>query len=68
VVVDGRIEHTTIPALIALNQDLRSEYLTDCNNGVRRWNRILEESGVDQTLSLPTMGSTVVSVRSPGTG
>ena len=56
VVVDGRIEHVTIPALTALNQDLRSEYFTDCNNGVRRWNRILEEAGIDQTLSLPHHG------------
>jgi benzoyl-CoA 2,3-dioxygenase component B len=56
VVVDRRIEQTTIPALIALNQDLRSEYFSDCNNGVRRWNRILEEAGVDRTLSLPHHG------------
>ena len=47
---------TTIPALTALNQDLRSEYFSDCNNGVRRWNRILEEAGVDRTLALPHHG------------
>lgn len=55
-VVDGRVETVRIPALTALNQDLRSEYFTDCNNGVRRWNRILETAGIDQTLSLPHHG------------
>ena len=55
-VVDGRIERADIPALTALNQDLRSEYFTDCNNGVRRWNRILDESGAGRTLSLPHHG------------
>jgi len=56
VIVDGRVERVDIPALTALNQDLRSEYFTDCNHGVRRWNRILEEAGVDRTLSLPHHG------------
>ncbi len=55
-VVDGRIETAQVPALTALNQDLRSEYFTDCNNGVRRWNRILETAGIDATLSLPHHG------------
>ena len=53
VVVDGRIETARIPALTALNQDLRSEYFTDCNNGVRRWNRLLETAGIDRTLVAP---------------
>jgi benzoyl-CoA 2,3-epoxidase subunit B len=56
VVVDGHVETVRIPALTALNQDLRSEYFTDCNNGVRRWNRILETAGIEQTLSLPHHG------------
>lgn len=56
VVVEGRIERADIPALVALNQDLRSEYFTDCDHGVRRWNRILEEAGVDRALSLPHHG------------
>ncbi|HEV7206780.1 MAG TPA: benzoyl-CoA 2,3-epoxidase subunit BoxB, partial [Jatrophihabitans sp.] len=56
VVVDGHIETARIPALTALNQDLRSEYFTDCNNGVRRWNRLLETAGIDRTLALPHHG------------
>jgi len=55
-VVDGRIETTRVPALTALNHDLRSEYFTDCDNGVRRWNRILETEGIDARLSLPHHG------------
>jgi benzoyl-CoA 2,3-dioxygenase component B len=56
VVVNGRIETAQIPALTALNQDLRSEYFTDCNNGVRRWNRLLETAGIDRSLALPHHG------------
>lgn len=56
VVVAGRIETARIPALTALNQDLRSEYFIDCNNGVRRWNRLLETAGIDRTLALPHHG------------
>jgi len=32
----------------ALNTDLRREYISDCQGGVKRWNRILEEGGVSQ--------------------
>ncbi|HVC04224.1 MAG TPA: benzoyl-CoA 2,3-epoxidase subunit BoxB [Candidatus Acidoferrales bacterium] len=56
VVVAGRIESARIPALTALNQDLRSEYFIDCNNGVRRWNRLLETAGIERTLALPHHG------------
>ena len=56
VVVDGHVETVRIPALTALNQDLRAEYFGDCNNGVRRWNRILETAGINRTLSLPHHG------------
>jgi benzoyl-CoA 2,3-epoxidase subunit B len=56
IVTNGRIESTSIPALTALNQDLRSEYFGDCNNGVRRWNRILETAGIDSALALPHHG------------
>ena len=30
-------------ALVALNIDLRGEYIADCESGVKRWNRILDE-------------------------
>ena len=40
-------------ALVGLNTDLRREYASDCQSGVNRWNKILEEAGLAQRLRLP---------------
>ena len=40
------IGQTEVSALVGLNTDLRREYISDCQGGVKRWNRILEEGGV----------------------
>ena len=48
-----KIVETHVPALTALNERLRDDYYEDCDNGVQRWNRILERAGVDQRLGLP---------------
>ena len=53
---DGRITTVEVPALLALNQDLRGEYIGDCSNGLKRWNRLLEKAGVDYQLTLPHVG------------
>src|SRR5437588_9576755 len=47
------IGQTEVSALVGLNTDLRREYIADCQGGVKRWNRILEEGGVTQRLKLP---------------
>jgi len=47
------IGQTEVSALVGLNTDLRREYISDCQGGVKRWNRILEEGGVRQRLKLP---------------
>src|SRR5512140_1957104 len=47
------IGQTEVSALVGLNTDLRREYISDCQGGVKRWNRILEEGGVGQRLKLP---------------
>ncbi|MFD1541706.1 benzoyl-CoA 2,3-epoxidase subunit BoxB [Nonomuraea guangzhouensis] len=52
-VVDGRLTDVRLPALTALNADLRGEYIADCATGLTRWNRILD--GV-ATLYLPHVG------------
>ncbi|MDQ2815692.1 MAG: benzoyl-CoA 2,3-epoxidase subunit BoxB [Actinomycetota bacterium] len=44
---------TEVSALVGLNTDLRREYISDCQGGVKRWNRILEEAGLTQRLKLP---------------
>jgi benzoyl-CoA 2,3-dioxygenase component B len=52
-VVDGSIAETEVSALVGLNTDLRREYISDCQGGVKRWNRILDERGLSARLSLP---------------
>src|SRR5262249_47495719 len=52
----GALADTQGSALTALNVDLRNEYAADCANGVKRWNGILEEHGINATVSLPHVG------------
>ena len=51
--VDGSIGQTEVPALTGLNSDLRREYISDCEGGVNRWNKILAGAGLPQRLTLP---------------
>lgn len=53
---DGRLAEARLPALTALNADLRGEYVADCVTGVNRWNRILDSHGLDPVLYLPHVG------------
>jgi benzoyl-CoA 2,3-dioxygenase component B len=50
---DGQIGQTEVSALVGLNTDLRREYISDCEGGVKRWNRIMDEAGLKQRLKLP---------------
>ncbi len=50
---DGRIVKKTVPALQALNERLRQDYIEDCAKGVLRWNRAIEKAGVDFEMKLP---------------
>jgi benzoyl-CoA 2,3-dioxygenase component B len=52
---DGEIGQTEVSALVGLNTDLRSEYISDCQSGVNRWNRILDDAGLPQRLQLPSV-------------
>ena len=38
----------------AMNEIVRNAYIRDCENGVKRWNRIIEKGGIDFTLRLPS--------------
>ncbi len=51
--VEGEISETEVAALVGLNTDLRREYINDCQSGVNRWNKILDEAGLPQRLRLP---------------
>jgi benzoyl-CoA 2,3-dioxygenase component B len=53
---DGTWESEEVQALLALNLDLREEYISDCRTGVKRWNRILEDHGIDFRFALPHPG------------
>jgi benzoyl-CoA 2,3-dioxygenase component B len=53
---DGAVVADEVAALSTLNLDLRDEYVNDCERGVKRWNRALEEAGAPQRLSLPHEG------------
>ena len=55
--IDGeRIVSRDVPALTALNERLRDDYIVDCDKGVERWNKILEKGGTDFRLALPHKG------------
>src|SRR5215467_8688194 len=56
IVADDAISAKTVPALTALNLDLRDEYVADCERGLRKWNAELEKAGLDQPLVLPHPG------------
>ena len=44
------------PALIALNERLRDDYIADSQRGVDRWNQIITRHGIDFELTLPHRG------------
>jgi benzoyl-CoA 2,3-dioxygenase component B len=50
---DGQVGQAEVAALVGLNTDLRREYISDCQTGVTRWNRILADVGLEQRLKLP---------------
>jgi benzoyl-CoA 2,3-dioxygenase component B len=49
--VDGAVATRDVPALSALNETLRDDYVDDCQKGVDRWNRTL--AAVGRELHLP---------------
>ncbi|MGH9461801.1 MAG: benzoyl-CoA 2,3-epoxidase subunit BoxB, partial [Vicinamibacteria bacterium] len=50
---NGRPIRSEVPLRNAMNEVLRDAYLEDCQKGVDRWNRILEQHGLPDRLSLP---------------
>jgi benzoyl-CoA 2,3-dioxygenase component B len=52
----GTVVESEQPALVALNETLRDAYITDCERGLARWNKIIREAGVDFELKLPHRG------------
>ncbi|PRX48208.1 benzoyl-CoA 2,3-dioxygenase component B [Prauserella shujinwangii] len=53
---DGTWVQEEVQKILLLNLDLRTEYIADCQSGVKRWNRILENNGIDFRFRLPHPG------------
>jgi benzoyl-CoA 2,3-dioxygenase component B len=53
---DDRIGTGEVPAQLALNEALRTDYIADCEKGLARWNRVIADAGVDTVLRLPHPG------------
>jgi benzoyl-CoA 2,3-dioxygenase component B len=52
-VKDGRLAARRVPMLNALNEVLRDDFIRDSQNGVDRWNKRIEKTGVAFRLALP---------------
>jgi benzoyl-CoA 2,3-dioxygenase component B len=50
---EGRLVSTDAPALNALNEKLRDDYIKDAAAGVDRWNKVIEKQGVPVRLKVP---------------
>jgi benzoyl-CoA 2,3-dioxygenase component B len=49
---NGSIGEEQVPALTAMNERLRDDYVVDVRKGVDRWNKILEKAGVQTRMKL----------------
>jgi benzoyl-CoA 2,3-dioxygenase component B len=54
VVKDAAVVEEDVPLRNAMNEVLRDAYVEDCQRGVDRWNRRLDEAGVSARLKLPS--------------
>jgi benzoyl-CoA 2,3-dioxygenase component B len=50
----GGIRRESVPMRNAMNEVLRVAYIRDCENGVKRWNKIIEKGGINFELRLPS--------------
>jgi benzoyl-CoA 2,3-dioxygenase component B len=52
----NKIVSRQVPALTALNERLRDDYIAEIQAGVDRWNKIIESAGIPFRLALPHKG------------
>ncbi|MFZ0820985.1 MAG: benzoyl-CoA 2,3-epoxidase subunit BoxB [Candidatus Acidiferrales bacterium] len=55
-VIGTNVVMKKVPALTALNERLRDDYIKEVEGGVGRWNRIIEKAGIPFRLRLPHKG------------
>jgi benzoyl-CoA 2,3-dioxygenase component B len=53
---DGRIWEKKVPELTALNERLRDDYIGEIEDGVARWQKVIDTAGVLFKLTLPHKG------------
>ena len=53
VMENGKLVNREVPLRNALNENLRSEYITDSERAMRRWNKYLTDAGRAEQLYLP---------------
>lgn len=54
VIENGKLVEQQIPIRNAMNEVLRDAYISDCQRGVDRWNKVVEDAGLDFRFSLPS--------------
>jgi benzoyl-CoA 2,3-dioxygenase component B len=54
VIDDGRLVERDVPLRNAMNEVLRDAYIDDNQRGVDRWNRMIADTGVHFTITLPS--------------
>lgn len=50
----GGVKTESVSMRNAMNEVMRASYIRDCENGVKRWNKIIEKGGIDFELRLPS--------------
>lgn len=55
-VIDGKIVEVEEPAVKAINSRLIDDYINNAQGGVTRWNKEIEEIGIDFKITLPYKG------------
>lgn len=55
-VIDGNLVDEDVPALRAINCRLLDDYITDCQGGIDRWNKIIAKAGIDFEITQPYKG------------
>src|SRR5262249_56330623 len=55
-VVEGKVVTKEVPALTALNERLRDDYIDEIADGVSRWQRVIDQAGIFFRLTLPHKG------------
>ena len=51
--VNGSVQIDEVAALSAINARLCDDYIADCDNVMKRWNRVFRDFGIDYELTLP---------------